>query len=404
MRRRPLHRSARPDGAALRHAPLGRWRSAALLLLALALVAAFVGGCAGFKSATHATTSSTPPTTPGSPAGAVTSAPGAGAASPSGGAPVSQPSAAASTSASSGSAPRTGSTSASVGVSGNQAAAGAAAPAAAQVRLVVTRNFGSQVMLDITAPFTPGMTVMRLLAEHARVDTGYGGQFVSGINGVRSTFGTVSSSQAADWFYWVNGRMADVGADAYKLHGGDTVWWDYHRWAGAMFIPLSLDAFPAPFAGTALTVVSDFSGGALLQRWAASNGLTLGRSTSLASAPAGTALVLASAAQAQATPWLKGILSGGPQRGVFVTVSGGRILALNSDGSASTPVAGVAIAAPNPKGNAAPLLIVVGQSGQDISNVLAVLTPAVTAHRIGVALPLGSAQPVSLPLSGAGAP
>ena len=54
--------------------------------------------------------------------------------------------------------------------------------------------------------------MMRLLAENTTVDTGYGGQFVSGIDGLRSTFGSVSSADAADWFYWVDGVMADVGA------------------------------------------------------------------------------------------------------------------------------------------------------------------------------------------------
>ncbi|HJW74399.1 MAG TPA: DUF4430 domain-containing protein, partial [Thermoleophilia bacterium] len=143
------------------------------------------------------------------------------------------------------------------GVRADSASPSAAAghrPAAAEVRLVVTRDLGASVLVDIVAPATDGLTVMRLLAEHTTVDTGYGGQFVSGINGLRSTFGSVSSAAAADWFYWVDGIMADVGADAWKLHSGETVWWDYHRWAGAMFIPVTLDAFPAPFAGHPLRI------------------------------------------------------------------------------------------------------------------------------------------------------
>ena len=81
----------------------------------------------------------------------------------------------------------------------------------------MSRDFGATVMVDALAPAKQGLDVMRLLAEHATVDTSYGGQFVSGINGVRSTFGGVSRATAADWFYWVDGVMADVGADDWKL-------------------------------------------------------------------------------------------------------------------------------------------------------------------------------------------
>ena len=66
------------------------------------------------------------------------------------------------------------------------AAAAGHRPAAAEVRLVVTRDFGAKVLVDTVAPWKKGMNVMRLLAEHATVDTGYGGQFVSGIDGLRS--------------------------------------------------------------------------------------------------------------------------------------------------------------------------------------------------------------------------
>ena len=59
---------------------------------------------------------------------------------------------------------------------------------------------------------------MTLLAGHARIDTEYGGGFVSGINGVKSTFGGVWSAQAANWFYWVDGLWPRRRAD-YRLYG-----------------------------------------------------------------------------------------------------------------------------------------------------------------------------------------
>jgi hypothetical protein len=90
---------------------------------------------------------------------------------------------------------------------------------------------------------------MNLLADHADIKTDYGGGLVVAIDGVESTFKHVDSSQAKDWFYWVDGRMADVGATFYELHGGESVWWDYHEWAKAMAIPWSLDAVPQLMAG-----------------------------------------------------------------------------------------------------------------------------------------------------------
>jgi hypothetical protein len=90
--------------------------------------------------------------------------------------------------------------SASAGVRSDATASAAAAghrPAAAEVRLVVTRDFGASVLVDTVAPWQKGMTVMRLLAEHATVDTGYGGQFVSSIDGLRSSFGSVSFVSAS---------------------------------------------------------------------------------------------------------------------------------------------------------------------------------------------------------------
>ena len=51
--------------------------------------------------------------------------------------------------------------------------------------------------------------------------------------------------------------MAGVGAADYQLHGGETVWWDFHQWAHAMSIPATLSAFPAPWKGRPLDVVTD---------------------------------------------------------------------------------------------------------------------------------------------------
>ena len=300
--------------------------------------------------------------------------------------------------------------SACAGVRSEATASAAAAghrPAAAEVRLVVTRDFGATVLVDTVAPWKKGMTVMRLLAEHATVDTGYGGQFVSGIAGVRSTFGSVSSADAADWFYWVDGIMADVGADAWKLHGGETVWWDYHRWAGAMFVPVTLDAFPAPFAGHAVGVQSsDAQGlGAPTLDWLITAGLhpatgqTPAGASLGATPPSGWAVVVATPGAALRTPWLRMILESGPASGVFVKVEGDQILPLTASGSTGAPAAGAAFAAANPARPESKLLVVLVDRPEDLPALLDGLTPEVMAHRVAVFRPGGEPAPAALPMA-----
>ena len=84
---------------------------------------------------------------------------------------------------------------------------------------------------------------MRLLRSRFDVETRYGGRFVQTIDGLegRGSGGTV------DWFYFVNGVEADVGAAEYELSPGDRVQWDYRRWDAAMRVPAIVGAFPEPF-------------------------------------------------------------------------------------------------------------------------------------------------------------
>ncbi len=111
-------------------------------------------------------------------------------------------------------------------------------------RLAVTRDFGSRVVLRATERKIPGgETVMRMLERNAKIDTRYGGRFVESIEGVES--GTGGGQR--DWFYYVNGIEADVGAAERDVHANDRVWWDYHRWDAAMRVPAVVGSFPEPF-------------------------------------------------------------------------------------------------------------------------------------------------------------
>jgi hypothetical protein len=111
-------------------------------------------------------------------------------------------------------------------------------------RLEVTRDFGQRHGEPATlAHIHESDTVMRFLQATHRVETRYGGGFVQSIDGLAG-----NRSQQFDWFYYVNGIEADVGAADFRLSAGDRVQWDLHSWAATMRIPGIVGAFPEPFA------------------------------------------------------------------------------------------------------------------------------------------------------------
>jgi hypothetical protein len=122
---------------------------------------------------------------------------------------------------------------------------GAGGSAKGGADLVVTRDFGARhIAAAHEEPIPGGETVMRLLMRNAKVKTRYSGRFVNGVNGVESN---ATRGRRFDWFYYVNGVEADVGAAERKLAGGDRVWWDYHDWSSVMRVPAVVGSFPEPF-------------------------------------------------------------------------------------------------------------------------------------------------------------
>ncbi|MEX2196840.1 MAG: DUF4430 domain-containing protein [Thermoleophilaceae bacterium] len=110
--------------------------------------------------------------------------------------------------------------------------------------LRVTRDFGHELLesAEVDA-LRESDTVMRLLrAQAGDVETAYGGRFVSSIGGLAMEGG----GEPRDWFYWVNGVEASIGAGEYELSPGDVVQWDHRRWAAAMRVPAIVGAYPEP--------------------------------------------------------------------------------------------------------------------------------------------------------------
>jgi hypothetical protein len=115
------------------------------------------------------------------------------------------------------------------------------------VTLTVTRDFGGEVLHEGIDQETAseGDTVMRLLQRDYDVKTRYGGGFVQAIDGVA---GGRENGRRADWFYYVNGIEAPVGAAERRVGAGEDVWWDHHEWDAAQRVPAVVGSFPEPFA------------------------------------------------------------------------------------------------------------------------------------------------------------
>jgi Domain of unknown function (DUF4430) len=111
-------------------------------------------------------------------------------------------------------------------------------------QLTVTRDFGHERLGSARVKgVREGETVMRMLRSAFDIDTRFGGRFVQGIDGLEGQ----GAGREADWFYFVNGLEAGVGAADFELSPGDRVQWDYRDWEAAMRVPAIVGAYPEPF-------------------------------------------------------------------------------------------------------------------------------------------------------------
>ncbi len=113
------------------------------------------------------------------------------------------------------------------------------------VELTVTRDYGAVPVLHRElGDVTESDTVMRALEGSAEIDTRYGGGFVQSIEGVEAE---ERLDRSFDWFFYVNGVEATVGAADYGLRGAEAIWWDYRDWSAAMRVPAVVGSWPQPF-------------------------------------------------------------------------------------------------------------------------------------------------------------
>jgi hypothetical protein len=113
-----------------------------------------------------------------------------------------------------------------------------------EVELTVTRDYGTEVVLQASDSITESDTVLRVLDRNTNIATRYGGGFIQSIDGLA---GTQSGGRRSDWFFYVNGIESPIGSAQYELSDRDRIWWDYRDWTAAMRVPAVVGSWPEPF-------------------------------------------------------------------------------------------------------------------------------------------------------------
>lgn len=255
-------------------------------------------------------------------------------------------------------------------------------------RIVVTRNFGQDLMLDETQELPTGTPAMTALRKVAEVETVYGGGFVNAINGVRSGF-TGTQQTMTDWFVYINGIQARTGALNYALNDGDIQHWDFHVWNFRQSVPAIIGDFPEPcghgYGGKVSPTLIAYASNLAKEASSLKNGLSQRGVNSLSTKRLGE---LSAADKESANLILLGTIDSEPiselnyiwdKLGFFAHFSGEKLVVFNASGDIATEYgAGVGLIQAtqnpwNPKGIGAAENVVWLISGTDTTGVKSAL-------------------------------
>ena len=267
-------------------------------------------------------------------------------------------------------------------------------------RLVVTRNFGqSQLYSTNVKTIRKDETVMRFLESKRQVKTSYGGKFVDSIDGL-STRGPGGRS---DWFYFVNGIEASVGAADRTLSPGDVVQWDFRRWDATMHIPAIVGAYPEPFVrgtgGKRLPVRVECSSASsqacktVEQRLSAEGAVTSSGVIAGSAGPKTLRVVVAPWSALRSFSGAIGSLTGGPSAsGVFARFSktGQSLTLLDQFGHpARVAPPGTGLVAATAEEGSSPVWLITGTGNPGVERAAQALDPAALRNAFAVAVTPG---------------
>jgi hypothetical protein len=286
--------------------------------------------------------------------------------------------------------------------------------------LTVSRDFGATPMLrETVGDLHESDTVMRVLEAHADISTRYGGGFVQSIDGVEAE---QRGGRAEDWFYFVDGIEAPIGAADYSLHSGERVWWDYRDWTASNHVPAVVGSWPAPFADGyegevhPVTVECEGGGGACARVREALEAAGVASSSSLRSdgdgnddraprgSPAGAIRVLVGPwARLRSDPAAAQIEAGPAASGVYAKFerrpSGYALIGLDEGGAAARELGpGAGLVAATRRYEGPPVWVVTAGSPAGVAAAAGLLNGADLRDHYAVATEDGKETP--LPLEG----
>ena len=273
--------------------------------------------------------------------------------------------------------------------------------------LLVTRDFGSRQVGTASAdPIPGGETVMRMLQRDFDVETRYGGGFVQSINGIA---GGREDGRLVDWFYFVNGVLAEDGAAAHDVESGDRIWWDRRDWGAAQDVRAVVGAFPEPFrsgiGGKRLPVRLDCADTAQdvcdeVADRLSEVGVDAGRSAAGGFGGVGVLRVKVGVwADVRADSTARQLEKGPGVSGVFARpdAAGSEIALLDPEGRVERTLGpGAGLVAATKLGEEAPTWIVTGTDAVGLAAAAAQLQEEALSNHFAIAVEDG--RPVSLPL------
>lgn len=283
-----------------------------------------------------------------------------------------------------------------------------------KVKLLVTKDFGNETLFEKKVEIKEDRTVIDLLKANLEITTKWDGDFVNGINGLESENGGVSGNRF-DWFYYINGICADVGAAGYELNPGDIVWWDYHAWKSMGSANSAvIGCFPEPFihgyrgnVGTTTIITSEENNSLAndVQKALEKNGVTSIESKTLnedfLQNRQGPTIVMGEWSELKELTYLEKLNKAYKKTGTNVHFTDKGLELLDYSGKAARTVtesAGVIVSTGAGLGDESPLWLIVGNNREGLEQAVEVLVenPDKISKAYGVAVVSG--EIVRLPI------
>lgn len=282
------------------------------------------------------------------------------------------------------------------------------------VRLTLSKNYGRETLAAKQAAIQADWTVLDLLNANTSVTTKWDGSFVNSLAGIESDNGGWMGVKR-DWFFFVNGVCADVGATGYTLRIGETVWWDYHPWTGVGFANSAvIGCYPEPFlhgyrgqAGPTLIMTAADSQDlgtrlqtALKKQGAAAVTITELNNNQLENRN-GPVVVVGAWSQVKQMAWLAGLNEAYRKTGISVHFKDESLELLDYKGGAARTVtgsAGVIAAGGSGLGDPSPVWLVVGTDLAGVQQAVDVLTSNPAGIRQCYSAAIIDGQIIRLPL------